>query len=378
MINAFPRISTRRCESMKKRIAIFHDYFGVIGGGERLVLTLARGLDADVISTDVKRECIEKIGFEDVDIVDIGENFPIPALKQIHATFRFMFCDFSDDYDFFILSGNWAHYATIHHHPNLYYCHTPVRAFYDAREELIDSQKGVIKKAIARLWTFGHSKLDKHSIKDIDKIVANSKTVQERIEKFYNRSSEVVYTAVPTSKYHFDAVGDFWLSVNRLYPHKRIETQLEIFRRLPDEKLKIVGWYGKGDAAEKYVKKLKPPPNVEFLGEVDEKELIKLYAACKGHITTAKDEDLGLTPIEAMASGKAVLASNEGGYRETIIDGKTGWLLPATTDAFVKKIRECDTEMLESMREDCMRRARDFDERIFIERIKSIMNTYDL
>lgn len=363
--------------SVNKKIAIFHDYFGVIGGGEKLVLTLARGLNADVISTDVKSECIKKIGFEDVDIINIGENFPIPGIKQVHATLRFLTCDFSSDYDFFILSGNWAHYASFHHHPNLYYCHTPVRVFYDSRNDLINSQSG-LRKLAARIWTWGHSKIDKHSIKYIDKIVANSKTVQERIEKFYNRSSDVVYTAVPTDRYYFDAVGDFWLSVNRLYPYKRIEMQLDIFRRLPDEKLKIVGWYGKADDAKEYVKNLNPPPNVEFLGEVEEEELHKLYASCKGHITTAKDEDLGLTPIEAMASGKAVIACNEGGYTETIIDGKTGWLLPATTDAFVNKIREIDIHTLENMRENCIMRARDFDKEIFVERIKSIINSYDL
>lgn len=357
---------------MNKKIAIFHDYFGVIGGGEKLVLTLARGLNADVISTDVNREYIRKAGFDDVNVIEIGKNFPIAGLKQICATLKFSACDFSDKYDFFILSGNWAHYAAFHHHPNLYYCHTPVRAFYDLREDTIDSQKG-LKKIIAYLWVQAHSRLDRYAIKHVDKIVVNSKNVQRRVKKSYKRESEVVYTALPTSEYYFDKIGDFWLSVNRLYPHKRIEMQLEIFRKLPNEKLKIVGWYSEGDNAEKYVKNLKIPENVELLGEIDEKHLIKLYAECKGLITTAQDEDLGLTPLEAMASGKAALATNEGGYRETIIDGVTGWLLPANVDAFVNKIKKISTHELEKIKDECISRALEFDEKKFMEKMKSLI-----
>jgi glycosyltransferase involved in cell wall biosynthesis len=183
----------------------------------------------------------------------------------------------------------------------------------------------------------------------------------------------VVYTAVPTSKFRFGSIGDFWLSVNRLYPEKRIDLQLEIFRRLPGEKLRIVGEHCPGDYSEAYTKGLDVPENVEFLGGVDEEELIKLYSGCKGLITTALDEDLGLTPIEAMASGKAVLAVNEGGYRETVVDGKTGWLLPAEAGAFAEKIRKLDNSSLESMKGGCMERAAKFDEKIFLERIKSII-----
>ncbi|MDI6916161.1 MAG: glycosyltransferase [Thermoplasmatales archaeon] len=357
---------------MNKKIAIFHDYFTAIGGGEKLMLTLAKGIKADVISTDIDKERIRKAGFDDVNVIEIGKNPPIPGLKQVYTTSKFLTCDFSDKYDFFIFSGNWAHYASFHHHPNLYYCHTPVRAFYDLRENIIKDQKG-LKKIFFRIWTWGHAKLDKLSMKYMDKIVVNSKNVQERVRKFYCKNSEIVHPSIPTSNYYFGRIGDFWLSVNRLYPHKRIELQLEIFRKLPDEKLKIVGWYGKGDEAEKYVNKLRIPKNVELLGEIDEKELTKLYAECKGHITTAQDEDFGMTPLEAMASGKITLAANEGGYRETIMDGKTGWLLPANVDAFVNKIKKIGINELEKMKDECINRAKKFDEKKFMEKMSSLI-----
>lgn len=102
------------------KIAIFHDYIGAIGGGEKLVLTLARGLGADVITTDVDEDSIKKMGFEDVKIISLGETVKLPPLKQISASLRFALCNFSKEYDFFIFSGNWAHFAVRKHKPNFF------------------------------------------------------------------------------------------------------------------------------------------------------------------------------------------------------------------------------------------------------------------
>lgn len=71
------------------RIAIFHDYIGAIGGGEKLVLTLARGLGADVITTDVDEDSVKKMGFEYVNIISLGGTVKLPPLKQISASLRF-------------------------------------------------------------------------------------------------------------------------------------------------------------------------------------------------------------------------------------------------------------------------------------------------
>jgi glycosyltransferase involved in cell wall biosynthesis len=161
--------------------------------------------------------------------------------------------------------------------------------------------------------------------------------------------------------------------VNRLYPEKRLEIQYEAFRRLPNERLVVVGGYAHADHAEKYFRRLHPPPNVEFRGEIDERELIRLYAQCRGLVCTAIDEDFGLTPVEAMASGKCVLATNEGGYRETIREGRTGFLLPPDAEAFAAKIRSLGDDLLRSMKDDCLDRARAFDESIFVEKMRGLI-----
>lgn len=357
-------------------IALFHDYFGTIGGGEKLVLTLARALNADVITTDVNIDSLKKLGVEIPKIISLGKAYPKAPLKQIHATVKFATCNFKKDYDFFIFSGNWAHYAARHHKPNLLYCHTPVRAFYDLKDYIVNYKPSVIYRSLVKMWIAIHSAMDRKSIRqNVGRIVANSENVSARVQRYYGRDAIVINPPIPVSKYGFKAIGDFWLSVSRLYPEKRIDLQFDIFRQLPQERLKIVGGLTRGDHAGAYLSKLlrNVPPNVELLGEISEKSLIDLYATCKGLIATAKDEDFGLTPVEAMASGKAVLAVNEGGYRETVIDGRTGFLLPSTTQAFVQKIKDLNEKKLESMKEQCVARAREFDESVFIQKMKALI-----
>jgi glycosyltransferase involved in cell wall biosynthesis len=167
------------------------------------------------------------------------------------------------------------------------------------------------------------------------------------------------------------------LSVNRLYPEKRIELQVEAFRAMPDKHLVIVGSYAQGDHAAHYAETIgnNLPHNVTFRGEVSEEELRDLYARCRGHICTAMDEDYGLTPLEAMASGKPVVAMDEGGFRETVTP-QTGILVEPSTVDIVNAIKILNRNP-ESYKEACIARAREFDLSHFAERIKmAVENTY--
>src|SRR2546422_3191308 len=140
-----------------------------------------------------------------------------------------------------------------------------------------------------------------------------SETGRPTTRRSYGRDAKVIHPPVATHRFGFKELGDFWLAVSRLYPEKRIELQLEVFRRLPAERLVLVGGYAPGDMAERYVARLKPPPNVTLLGEIPDERLVDLYARCRGFLTTAVDEDFGITPVEAMAAGEAVLAYGAGG-----------------------------------------------------------------
>lgn len=355
------------------RVAIFHDYLCSLGGGEKTILCLAKALDADLVTNDFNREVLRLADAEDVRVTDLGPLSEIPPFRQIHASMRFMAVRLKG-YDIYIFSGNWCHYAAKRHKPSLMYCHTPVRAFYDQRGPMI-ARLPRWKKPIAWAWAAIHSRFDRAAMRHMDVIMANSNNVKERVKKFYGRDSIVVYGPVATGKFRFEAVGDYWLSVNRFYPEKRVAMQVEIFRRLPDETLCIVGDTQGEETPRRVAAGLKLPPNVKLLGSVDQKTLGDLYARCKGFITTAVDEDMGLTPIEAMASGKAVLATNEGGYRETVVDRETGWLLPANVDAFVEKIKSLTPKDLEAMKGKCIARAKMFEEGPFIDRVRSVIDS---
>jgi len=353
-----------------RRIAIFHDYIDAIGGGEKTVLTLARALHADVITTDVNEDSIRKMGFGDVNVISLGGTLKIPPLKQIHASLLFASCDFSDKYDFFIFSGNWAHYAAWRHKPNIWYCHTPVRAFYDLKDTMADRQPNLLFKLVFLLWVTVHSYFDKLSVGNVEKIITNSENTMKRVRKFYGRGASVVYPPVRIEDYKFKESGDFWLSVNRLYPEKRVEMQVEAFKKLPEEKLLIVGGYSAGDHAEAYQSRFTAlPSNVKMLGSVDGKKLAELYSTCKGLVVTAMDEDFGLTPIEAMAAGKPVVAVAEGGYLETIERMVTGELVKPDIKNIIKGIVKVSRDPLK-YRKACEKRAKLFREEVFTKKIK--------
>lgn len=116
------------------RIAIFHDYFRVIGGAEKLVLTMAKELKADIITSEADFESIKNVGANEVRIVALGELSDSADMLPLICRKRFSKCDFSKQYDFFIFSGTFSIYAGEKHTPNMWYCHSPLRGLYDLKD----------------------------------------------------------------------------------------------------------------------------------------------------------------------------------------------------------------------------------------------------
>jgi hypothetical protein len=117
------------------RIAIFHDYFRVLGGAEKLVLTLAKHFNADIITAEFDSTCIKDDEFKDVKIIPLGKISKFPELLPGICMKRFRECDFSNQYDVFVFSGTFSIYAAKKHKPNLLYCHTPLRGLYDLNKK---------------------------------------------------------------------------------------------------------------------------------------------------------------------------------------------------------------------------------------------------
>ncbi|MEM0465336.1 MAG: glycosyltransferase [Candidatus Pacearchaeota archaeon] len=358
------------------KIAIFHDFFDSIGGGEKVAITLAKGLNADIITCNLNKETIYKLKCEKIRFLNLVNTLNIPPVKQIQASLCYSKCNFSKKYDFFIFSGNWAPFAAKKHKPNLYYCHTPTRVFYDYYKNQM-KQLNLYQKPLFYLYAKMHKFWTEKNLKYIEKFIANSANVKKRIKEYFKKDSLIIFPPIDTNKYSYKKSENYWLSVNRLYPHKRIELQIQAFKKLPKEKLIIVGWIAKGEGCEKYLKKILKnlPKNIEIKGKIDETNLLELYSKCKGLITTSKDEDFGMTPIEAMASGKPVIAPNEGGYKETIINGKTGILIDnINEDKIIEAIKRINRELNENpkkYKDNCIKQSKKFDSKIFLKKIKN-------
>lgn len=217
------------------------------------------------------------------------------------------------------------------------YCHTPTRYLWSDAHQYLNELKynKWIKKIISlalgrlRLWDFA-------AAQRVDYFIANSQTVKRRISKFYRRESETIYPPVETNKFYItDLSGQsraerYFLLGCRLAPYKRADLVIQAFRALgPDYRLKI---FGDGLDLSRLRKLAGTAANIEFLGRVDDSQKAELYANALAFINP-QEEDFGITVVEAMASGRPVLAYRRGGATETVIENETGLFFNEQTAA---------------------------------------------
>ncbi|MBL7051314.1 glycosyltransferase [Candidatus Woesearchaeota archaeon] len=347
------------------KIAIFHDYFDEIGGAELTMMYLARALNATIFTTNIDREKVAKAGFSDVKFKSIGSVPKIKHLKQLCTEIKFFFLKVKG-YDYHIFGSSFSIYAARNHYPNLWFCFSPLRGLYDLRYD----KKGFFE-ALKQPFKSIHILFDKVAVHRMQSLVCNSQNTRKRIKKYYHLDAKVIHSPVDTSEFKNKKSENYWLSVSRIDPYKRIELVTKAFGKLSNEKLVVVG--GAISDYKKYFEKIKKEStkNIEFKGAIyNRKELVELYSKCKGLIVVAKSEDFGKTPIEAMASGKPVIAANEGGYKETIIDSVTGKLIDdVNPDNLARTIRET-SKKTDKYKEACLKQAKKFDVRIFVEKMK--------
>lgn len=357
------------------KIAVFHNFMDNIGGAEIVGLTLARELKADFYSTCIDEDKISKMGFSGIPLISIGK-IPVNApFRQQSALWKFRRLNLKKRYDFYIIDGDWAMAGAVHNKPNLWYVHSPIREIWDLYPY---TRQHTVPPALRwpfDWWVHYNRHLNRKYVRETDQIVCNSGNTQRRVKEFLGRDATVIHPPIETSRYHFNKTGDFWLSVNRLISHKRVDMQIQAFRQMPNERLIVVGSYEQSRhfrSYARYIQSIKPD-NVEIRSWIDHRELTALYADCKGFITTATDEDFGMAPVEAMASGKPVIAPREGGYKETVIDGVTGRLID---DIDENKLIQAVGEVGQNpsgFREACLRQAQGFDTQCFISKIRDII-----
>ncbi len=364
------------------KIAIFHNYLDNIGGAEIVALTLARELNADIYTTNIDPEKIKAMGFSTIinRIYSLGRIPKKAPFRQQLAFWKFRRLNLTQKYDFFIIAGDWAMSGAVNNRPNLWYVHSPLNELWEFRDFIRTNVLSAWKVSPYDLWVWFNRRLTLKYARSVDNWACNSQNTRNRIRRFYDQEATVVPPPIDVARYTCHPAKNYWLSVNRLITHKRIELQTEAFQGLPEERLVIVGSYEEGvdqfESYKRYIERIKPN-NVEIIHWLDEQGLKKLYAECKGFITTAKDEDFGMTAVEAMAAGKPVIAPAEGGYLESVTP-ETGELIvdidAAKLRAAIKNIGEtlaaCPDHYTASSRE----RAAGFSTERFIHKILSLIN----
>ena len=220
-----------------------------------------------------------------------------------------------------IISSSWAFAKGVKKDKNaihICYCHTPIRYAWDLYDEytsnLNQPKKFLVQKTLQYIRKWDISTLDR-----VDFFIANSDFVKERIKRIYNKSAEVIYPPVNINKFVLEKnKEDFYLTASRLVPYKKTSLIVEAFNQMPQKKLIVIG------SGEEYEKiKSIAKSNIQVLGYQEDEVLVRYMQKAKAFIYAAI-EDFGIIPIEAMACGTPVIALDNGGTAETVIDGVNG------------------------------------------------------
>jgi glycosyltransferase involved in cell wall biosynthesis len=205
--------------------------------------------------------------------------------------------------------------------PHLCYCHTPMRYAWDFESEAWRFPPGLRRPARVAMRRF--RRWDARTASNVDRFVANSRAVADRIQRFYDRPAQVIHPPVRTEFFtaepQVERTTDF-LYVGRLVSYKRADLAVEAFARLPFRLLVV----GRGQMEAQL--RRTAASNVVFVGETDDAELRDLYRRCRALVYPA-DEDFGIVMAEAQACGLPVIGLDRGGARDIVDNGETGWLL---------------------------------------------------
>ncbi len=197
------------------------------------------------------------------------------------------------------------------------YCHSPMRYVWDMYHEYT-KHKHILLKPIHSYFIHKLKIWDHSTASRVDLFIANSSFVSRRIKKYYRRDSMVLPPPVDIDNFETSAeIGDYYLWLGRFVQYKRPDIAVEAFNK-SGKKLIMIGG---GEETERL--KEQANENIEIMGFQPFDVIKTMLAGCKALVFPGI-EDAGIIPVEAMASGRPVIAFNKGGLKDTIIDGKTG------------------------------------------------------
>ncbi len=343
------------------KIAFVHDWLVGYRGGERMLeVMLEEFPDAEIFtlfyskgrvsprieSHTVHASFLNKFPFRKKWYRELLPFFPM-AIESFDLT----------QFDLIISSSHCVAKGVIPspHALHICYCYTPMRYAWDKTQDYFSGWKRLLVSPLLhylRIW-------DTSSSSRVTRFVAISGWVQKRIQHYYGRKADVIYPYVDLEQFHpvKGESGDYYLTVSAFAPNKRLDLAIQACEKL-GKPLIIVG-----DGQEKAQLEKLAGKNTRFVGKVGFEELTDLYAGCKALLFTGED-DFGISPLEAMASGKPVVAYARGGALETVLENKTGvFFKEPTVECLTRAIVQL--ESLKFSEEECRKQAERFSKQKF-------------
>jgi len=350
------------------RIAIVSDPLVQRGGAERVVQTIAEIYPEAPVFTLLYSERTGPSSLRDRVVPSWLARIPgaarrhrwlLPFYPSAIESFDL------HDYDVIISSHHTAAKGLLRNAEQVHvcYCHTPMRALWERPHEEMQTLSALLRPLAwavltrLRVW-------DAAAAQRVDRFVANSETTRRRILKHYGRESTVIPPPIDVSRFTpgSGAPGDYYLVASRPVPYKRIDLAVAATARL-GRRLVIVGGAGSAFARE---------PHVEALGHVSDEQLVDLMRGCRA-LLFPQLEDFGMTPLEVAACGRPAIAYGRGGALETVIDRRTGVLVPEqTVEAFVEGMLQLERSTFDPS--TLRRHAEGFSADHFAARLRSVVD----
>ncbi|MEN8252165.1 MAG: glycosyltransferase [Patescibacteria group bacterium] len=357
------------------KIALVHDYLVQNGGAEKVLECFCELFPKAPIYTLVYDKDLMGKSFTSCNI-HTSSLQKIPFSRKKHRIFPLFMPMAIEEFDFskfdIVLSDSSSFAKGIITPPktlHISYVHTPMRYAWDDCQKytrdfglpkLIEKFVPFVMNSV-RIW-------DRVSSERVDKYIANSKFVAKRIKKYYNKESTVINPPVNVDNFCISADGtdDYFLMVGRLIAYKRHDIAIEAFNKsgLP---LKIIG-----RGPELAMLKKRAKDNIEFLERVDDEELARYYSRAKAFIFP-QEEDFGIVAIEAMASGRPIIAYKGGDIEEHVKHGESGlFFQEQTPEALNNVIKEFEQYDFDAKL--IRKQAQKFDKEIFKRKIRDYVH----
>ncbi|MCW5850280.1 MAG: glycosyltransferase [Anaerolineae bacterium] len=350
------------------QVALVHDWLNQYGGAERVLETLHALFPQATVFTSM---------YWPEALPDAYRAWPIrtsfmdrwPLVKQRHQPFlpvypaAFAALDLTG---YRLLLSNKSAFCHGVRKPagarHLCYCLTPTRFVWDFESYVAHEGQGRLARAVVPLFLGWLKAWDYRAAQEVDAFAAISNAVRERIQRYYGRDAVVIHPPTDVARFTpSDELDDYYLVVSRLIPYKRVDIAVQAFNQLR-RRLVIIG-----DGRDRTRLAALAGPTVEFWGRLPDAEMRRAMARCQALIFPGL-EDFGLTPVEAQASGRPVIAYAAGGALDTVIPGLTGALFhPQTAEALAATVARFHPAEVDPAL--CRQNAARFDVAVFREKL---------